>query len=374
MENLQQKDLRGNLIKSLDSFKMVIPNEVEKKIRLLCKNISNIEWSGVLFYTVEGSFKDNSLTIRCMDLFQMDIGSSSFTEYKLNPDVINYMTEHPELLNKGVYQGLIHSHHSMTAFFSETDINTLWSQGKDMNCFVSLIVNNKGKYTAAVTRKITISKTIQEKRMYHVWGDEVIDENVSGYATEEETEVCWNILDIVIEKEVEPFEDEMIARIKEIEELKNREYLMKQKTSLNTVRQPMVTDRKFKEYVTNLGTTASAEKEKAVIPPSLVDRIVAQTITCSAIVPLTTEVTVKNWVKNMEILYTRCFHHIKNFESFAVNFADFLINSAVDIELEEYNSDDAPSELALEVIAKLEEFPSNVWLDKWIEIYYEYTV
>jgi hypothetical protein len=53
-------------------------------------------------------------------------------------------------------QGLIHSHNSMATFFSSTDDSTLVEEGKDRNFFVSLIVNNAGTYTAAVTRKSTI--------------------------------------------------------------------------------------------------------------------------------------------------------------------------------------------------------------------------
>lgn len=40
-------------------------------------------------------------------------------------------------------------------FFSGTDTNTLIDEGTNSNHFVSLIVNNAGKYTAGVTRKIT---------------------------------------------------------------------------------------------------------------------------------------------------------------------------------------------------------------------------
>ena len=51
------------LVHRQDIFKIVIPAEVEKKIRFLCRNIWDVEWSGVLFYKVEGAFEDKSLTI-----------------------------------------------------------------------------------------------------------------------------------------------------------------------------------------------------------------------------------------------------------------------------------------------------------------------
>ena len=47
-------------------------------------------------------------------------------------------------------------------FFSGTDKATLQSEGSDMNHFVSLIVNNAGKYTAGVTRKVKLKQTVNE--------------------------------------------------------------------------------------------------------------------------------------------------------------------------------------------------------------------
>ena len=96
------------LIRRKDTFKLVIPDEVERKIRFLCKNIWDIEWSGVLFYKVSGSFENKSLVITCVDIFQMDEGTGGYTEYNMSPDVVGYICDHPELLEEGVYQGLIH--------------------------------------------------------------------------------------------------------------------------------------------------------------------------------------------------------------------------------------------------------------------------
>ena len=101
------------IVKSPTSFKMFIPAEVENKIRILLNSIYNIEWSGVLFYKVKGTFEDSSLVIECVDIFQMDVGSSAYTEYNMSADVMNYMVQHPELINEDIFQGLIHSHNKM---------------------------------------------------------------------------------------------------------------------------------------------------------------------------------------------------------------------------------------------------------------------
>lgn len=143
------------LIKKSTSYKIIIPAKVERIIRFLCERVWSTEWSGVLFYNPIGEFEDDSLEIHCVDILPMDIGNATYTEFDMSPDVISYMAQNPELLD--CKMGLIHSHNSMPSFFSGTDLNTLREEGNDRNHFVSLIVNNEGKYTAAITRKVKYS-------------------------------------------------------------------------------------------------------------------------------------------------------------------------------------------------------------------------
>ena len=97
------------------NYKLIIPIEVERKIRFACQKVWNTEWSGTLFFTHEGSFENNDLVIRCVDIYIMDIGTQTYTEFDMNPDVIAYMTEHSELLDCQL--GLIHSHNNMSKEF-----------------------------------------------------------------------------------------------------------------------------------------------------------------------------------------------------------------------------------------------------------------
>ena len=99
------------LIKKSSSYKITIPDNVEDIIRYTCQKIHNVEWSGVLFYTIEGSFEENNLNVICKDIYIMDIGSSTYTEFDMSPDVVGYMAENPELFN--YYTALIHSHNNM---------------------------------------------------------------------------------------------------------------------------------------------------------------------------------------------------------------------------------------------------------------------
>lgn len=152
--NKPKEKAKLKLIKQKQSYNIVIPKNVEEKIRHLCSVVHEVEWSGILFYKKEGSFENNDLKITCVDIFPMDIGSSGFTDFDDTPDIAAYRCEHLELLEEGIYEGLIHSHDVMKAFFSSTDTNTLLEEGTDRNHFVSLIVNNEGNYVAAVTRRI----------------------------------------------------------------------------------------------------------------------------------------------------------------------------------------------------------------------------
>lgn len=151
----KEKKKKVTLVKNPTSFDLCIPEDVEEKIRHLCSKIHDVEWSGTLFYKAEGSLDEGNFKITCLDICVMDIGTSGFTEFKDTEDIIAYRLDHKEkLLRSGVYEGLIHSHNNMSAFFSGTDTDTLLSEGDDMNHFLSLIVCNNGPYVARITRKL----------------------------------------------------------------------------------------------------------------------------------------------------------------------------------------------------------------------------
>lgn len=117
MEEIQQETQNIKLVQMSNTcnYKLLIPAEVERKIRFACQKVWNTEWSGTLFFTYEGSFENNDLVIKCVDIYIMDIGTQAYTEFDMNPDVIAYMTEHPELLDCQL--GLIHSHNNMSKEF-----------------------------------------------------------------------------------------------------------------------------------------------------------------------------------------------------------------------------------------------------------------
>ena len=136
-----------------------ITKVLQSKIDYLITSIANCEWSGILFYNYHS---DN--IINGLDVFPMNIGSSCYTEFEINQDVIAYMVDNDLV---GCKLGLIHSHHSMPTFFSNTDTETLDEKGKECE-FLSLIVNNVGIYNAKLNIKgiiepVTVHKYVSEE-------------------------------------------------------------------------------------------------------------------------------------------------------------------------------------------------------------------
>lgn len=374
------------LVHQLNTFNMTIPQEVERKIRLLCREIHNVEWSGILFYKIEGNFEDNSLNIICVDIFQMDEGSSGYTEFNMSPDVMGYMVDHPELLEEGIYQGLIHSHASMATFFSGTDTSTLQSEGSDTNHFVSLIINNAGKYTAGITRKVKVKQVVKEEYSYPTWNDNNVSSN-REFVVEKEY-LQWFNLKINIEGAVNSFENEMLERIREIRRKKttrpssmpfpNANYIPRTSVpthsiqSANTVSVgPANTIPKQAELFEK--EESEIDYDSIPVDEEMVDWMVKQTITCSVIIPNQSKIDIKKWVDSMDNLYTKRFGTIKEFEHFASGLVDFLVNfTEYDNTLSSADAVEMSAAAAFRVIEALKELPSNKWIDKWIEIYEDY--
>lgn len=410
------------------AYKIVIPQEVEKKIRLLCTYISEVEWSGVLFYKVEGGFydKENPLTIKCVDIFQMDKGSSTYTEFNMSPDVVTYMVDHPELLNPDVFQGLIHSHNRMDTFFSATDTATLNAEGEDMAHFVSLIVNNAGTYSAAVTRRYKAQQKVNENFVFPTWGDEEVTGTDSFDANEEYIE--W--FPLAIEKEevpVDEAEQELKARMSEIETNKtkttpkygaNRSWQSygdtgryngygdygyngyggyKQNAPLantpsgaanNAAKYPGTQAGGTYVPVGQYGKKGETKNELPfedadyeipynTIHPSkeTVEWMVKQVVTGSIILPNDTKLDIKKWVQSMDKLYNDRFESVKEFENFAGGFIDFLVNYTTDETIVDIVDDtEMVALLAYNLKMRLEELPTNVWLTTYVKFIDDYII
>lgn len=160
----------GNKSKIKESdmlFDLVLSDKVERKIRWWCSKLPDNEWSGVLFYDYIGSFKKNNVRFTAVDFLVLDIGTSGHTEFVEDESIISYACSQG-LVNQQV--GLIHSHNRMNTFFSGEDTQTLIKEGSCRNHFLSLIVNNDGRYTAAITRRVSVSSS-NVVMSYSTFGD-----------------------------------------------------------------------------------------------------------------------------------------------------------------------------------------------------------
>lgn len=376
------------------NYKLIIPAEVERKIRFTCQKVWNTEWSGTLFFTHEGSFENNDLVIRCVDIYIMDIGTQAYTEFDMNPDVISYMCENPELLD--CQMGLIHSHNNMNTFFSGTDTATLKEEGRDRNNFVSLIVNNAGSYTAAITRRIK-SKQVMESVSYEFFGDGE-KQDTKEYVSDAD-EIEWFYLKIEKEDENYSFPD-MAARLEEIRQAKARKAQM---PVYSSGYKPVIAD----SYGTKAGPAnlvrKEADKPKAVqltlfdnadnlpfeegydIPYGQVSfdkvtlkSLVLQLITGSITISNDSKIDITRWAKLMPALYEKRFgkgeEGMKNFRIWADTYAEYLTWYVTDEKLEELGFDETEicAICAHDMIEELTKLPENDYIRGYIDALQKY--
>lgn len=378
------------------NYKLIIPAEVERKIRFTCQKVWNTEWSGTLFFTHEGSFENNDLVIRCVDIYIMDIGTQAYTEFDMNPDVISYMCENPELLD--CQMGLIHSHNNMSTFFSGTDTATLKEEGRDRNNFVSLIVNNAGSYTAAITRRIK-SKQVMESVSYEFFGDGE-KQDTKEYVSDAD-EIEWFYLKIEKEGENYSFPD-MEARLEEIKQAKAEKAKKAQTPAYSSGYKPVIAN----SYGTKADPANLVKKEadKPKVPqPTLFDNVndddnyslpygqvsfdkvtlkslVLQLITGSIIISNDSKVDITKWVKSMPALYEKRFgkgeEGMKNFKMWADTYAEYLTWYVTDEKLEELGFDETEicAICAHDMIEELTKLPKNDYIKGYIDALQKYLI
>lgn len=381
------------------NYKLIIPAEVERKIRFVCQKVWSTEWSGTLFFTHEGSFENDDLVIRCVDIYIMDIGTQAYTEFDMNPDVISYMCENPELLD--CQMGLIHSHNNMSTFFSGTDTATLKEEGRDRNNFVSLIVNNAGSYTAAITRRIK-SKQVKESISYEFFGDGE-KQGTKEYVSDAD-EIEWFYLKIEKEGENYSFPD-MAARLEGIKQAKAEKAKKVQTPVYQGGYKPVIAN----SYDTKAGPANLVKKEAdkpKVVQPTLfgstddlpfddnyslpygqatfdkvtLKSLVLQLITGSIIISNDSKIDISKWAKSMPTLYEKRFgkgeEGMKNFKMWADTYTEYLTWYVTDEKLEElgYDKIEICAICAHDMIEELTKLPENDYIKGYIDALQKYLV
>jgi len=127
-----------------------VTKNLQQIIDRLHNKIGATEWSGILFYKlVNGNIKDlKNLVFEADFLYPMNIGSSTYTEFDYTGEVMNAYDIYPEGIEMS--NSLIHSHHSMAAFFSGVDTTELKDNAHHYNYYISLIVNFAHIYCAKI--------------------------------------------------------------------------------------------------------------------------------------------------------------------------------------------------------------------------------
>lgn len=142
--------------------KLIIPENVQKRIDMLHAQIGDIEWCGFITYDKEeGSINEPSTYVaKVKDIYPMNIGSHSYTETDNTATEILKMDERiPSYF--GSRSGYCHTHHSMKAFFSGTDIQELHDNvDKYMgdSYYLSVIFAKDLDYKAKIVKLVNVPK------------------------------------------------------------------------------------------------------------------------------------------------------------------------------------------------------------------------
>ena len=400
------------LVKKTEIFTLTIPKEVQEKIEYICKKISDVEWSGTLFYKHEGTIEGKDLLITALDIFVQDIGTAAYTEFDQSPDVISYACQHPELLENEVQMGLIHSHNTMATFFSGTDTATLNEEGNDRNHFVSLIVNNAGTYSAGITRKSIISQQIVQKAFYNTFNAGIIESShefeVSG------TEIHWYAMNVITPEKEEVLDTEIDERLAEIKAEKaakaaaavkiipyQNPYIGKTYTGYQggmgyqsripaNVPTPWpekkwddVEDEDWNGWASEKNPSQDIKDkaqlqldlEEEVVPygkvlfdPEEITLVVKQLLSGNVCMSSKDTVSIRQYAKESEKLFKRRFGTVKAFKDWADQFVEFLITNTWDPTILNLGEESMAALCAYDAQQVLETLPKNQFITEYIHM------
>ena len=416
METTIQKPKLLELEKKSSSYKLLVSPELEKKIRYYLDRFPSIEYSGTLFYTVSGSFETNDLVINAFDFLLQDIGTGAYTEFNQSPDVIGYMVEHPELLDETVYQGLMHSHHNMGAFFSGTDTSTLREEGSDRVHFVSLIIDTKGTYQAAITRVVVEEMKATGFIKYPTFNNKEVVGNPITYSFNRK-KIEYFMLEVTRPELENPFQ-ELSNRIKEVQEQKakaakaatpitypvnkNESYTGYNNNYLDPYKSNNTVPANGISYQTNVGRgnlTTPINKNYEIpknqlpfeepdidldtpvpygyvkVDPELIQELIAQLITGDVNYFMEEGVTLESLIPACESMFELRFPDKKLFHAWAEQYVEFLVYYTEDPKLEMYEDEVVAALIANDMSELLRKFiTENGYIKSFVEILDRYII
>ena len=283
---------------------------------------------------------------------------------------------------------------NIMTFFSGTDTATLREEGRDRNNFVSLIVNNAGSYTAAITRRIK-SKQVMESVSYEFFGDGE-KQDTKKYVSDAD-EIEWFYLKIEKEGESYSFPD-MAARLEEIKQAKAEKAKKVQIPSYsgnsygikaspaNLVRKetdkPKVVQPTLFDDVDDLpfDDDYSLPYGQVTFDKATLKSLVLQLITGSIILSNDSKIDIFKWAKSMSALYEKRFgkgeEGMENFKMWADTYTDYLTWYVTDEKLEELGFDETEicAICAHDMIEELTKLPENDYIKGYIDALQKYLI
>ena len=274
-------------------------------------------------------------------------------------------------------------------FFSGTDLSTLRDEGKDYNHFLSLIVNNAGEYTAAITKKIKTSTKGTQSFSYSTFEDVPVNIGSSDFE-EENTIIEYYPLKITVER-VENPKSELELRLETVRASSNS-YINKpfdkptfpsqispEKSEPTVIQKTLFTPEEMgeKKPISNNWEEDEIDYTKYHINPKILSDTITQIITGDIFSIYKQNIDLNKWVLNMEAIYTKRFGDISENDSFKYwvdTFIEFLENELYDEKLIGKGSDYMAAIWANDVAAKLETFPKNKYLNIFIAAFKRWLV
>lgn len=273
---------------------------------------------------------------------------------------------------------------NIMTFFSGTDTATLREEGNDRNHFVSLIVNNAGSYTAAITRKVKSKRDVHETFSYESF-DGVLVEATDTWIEEIE-ELQYFYLDITKEGADYSFPD-VDTRLEEIKKTKEAKapktyssvpsytpsgnygkgwkMPKKPKVEIPVSQQPTLPfDATEIESEPPFNHTEVVPDQEVSADPKLIRSLCMQLLTGSAMIPNDSKIDIKKWVINMQSVVEKRFgkgkEGLENYKSFVEIMVEFLVWNTEDPTLVNLvDSDYMATVIAEDMVTFLSGLPQN---------------
>lgn len=217
---------------------MKIPKKVWDQISYLCSQISNIEWSAILFYKTEGEVTDiANFKIEAKEVYLKDIGTVGFTSFTFGSDEVERMMSNEELMDYTI--GKIHSHHNMNTFHSGTDWDDLWENTETNNLYLSFITNNRFDLEVKVGWR-AVQKVVTKTEYYITDPNGVV---IPQVMEEEKEDYMFIVADGEIEVENDNIPEQwFIDRLEEIQKRKAKQKAAETKAAENVKKLPPTFD------------------------------------------------------------------------------------------------------------------------------------